>query len=55
MHLSLPKNLWQGMAPPHTETVDPQLWGGAMRCQRAHSKDFFRSLTCMHVIPCMSS
>jgi hypothetical protein len=25
------------------EVVDPQLWGGAMRCQKTRSKDFFRS------------
>jgi hypothetical protein len=34
------------MAPPHTdmEVVDLQLWGGAMRCQKTLSKDFFRCL-----------
>jgi hypothetical protein len=34
------------MAPPHTDTevVDPQMWGGAMRCkkpfQQFHKSEF---------------
>jgi hypothetical protein len=34
------------MAPRHADmhVVDPQLWGGAVRCQKSNSKDFFSSL-----------
>jgi hypothetical protein len=38
------------MAPRHADMhlVDPQLWDGAVRCQKSKSKDFFSSLLEQH-------
>src|SRR5271154_1702172 len=43
------KSLSQGMAPRHrgTQVIDLPLWGGAVRCQKKSSWDFFRSLVSM--------